>query len=676
MSRSSDQIARARVLAAELRKERHRTSELAHAYAVMERSKFGRLRSLAALVADALGMKTPPVAAYSGSRAEAFPPPTTIGDGREMKSDYAIWLEQHAPRTDDIETQRMLAQFLPYKPLFSIVMPVYETPRALLIEALDSVLAQSYPYWELCIADDNSPSSYVRTVLEEYARRDERVKVVFRETNGHISEASNSAIAAANGDYIGLVDHDDVLSPEALFQVALVLNELPETDMLYSDEDKIDVDGHRSQPYFKPDWAPETFLSKMYTSHFGVYRRSIVEEIGGFRGEFNGSQDYDLVLRFTERTDRIVHIPKVLYSWRIHPGSAAGSTDAKPYAYIAAQKALREAMHRRGEPGHVEHVPNCAGLYIPRFDLRRRGRVSIIIPSRDRGADLERCLRSLFLKSTYADFEVILVDNGTVERDALETIERWTRWDAERFRVVRREQPFNFSALINAGAAASHGEFLLLLNNDTEIITPDWIERMAEYAQRDGIGAVGVKLLFPDDTVQHAGIVVGLGGAAGHPLYTLDRFNNHYFGALVTANNYSAVTAACMMVRREVFESVGGFDEEFAVAYNDVDFCLRLRAAGLRNVYIPHVELYHFESASRGSDLDAERAERNLIEQEKLIERWKIRDTPDPYFNRNFALTDPCFAIATIPEQRLVFRDERHVRARADGVSAAFAPVG
>jgi GT2 family glycosyltransferase len=663
MSRSSDQIARARVLAAELRMERNRTGELAHAYAVMERSKFARLRSLTALAADALGFKAPPVAAYSGPRAEAFPPIVPqAGEGRAYRSDYDVWLDQHAPRPDDVGTQRMLAGSLSYKPVFSIVMPVYETPRALLVEALDSVLAQSYPYWELCIADDNSPSHYVRDVLEDYARRDARVKVVFREQNGHISEASNSAIALANGDYIGLLDHDDLLSPEALFQVALVLNERPETDMLYSDEDKIDVDGNRSQPYFKPDWSPESFMSKMYTSHFGVYRRSIVEAIGGFRGAFNGSQDYDLVLRFTERTGNIVHIPKILYSWRIHSGSAAGSTDAKPYAYIAAQKALREAMERRGEPGHVEHVPNCSGLYVPRYDLRRRGKVSIVIPSRDRAEDLERCLRSLFLKSTYPEFEVILVDNGTTDPEALTTIARWQRWDAERFHVVRRDEPFNFSALINAGAAASSGEYLLLLNNDTEVITPDWIERMAEYAQREAIGAVGVKLLFPDDTVQHAGIVVGLGGAAGHPNYKLSRYDAHYFGAIVTTNNYSAVTAACMMVRRDVFERAGGFDEAFAVAYNDVDFCLRLRQAGLRNVYLPHVELYHYESASRGSDLDRARAERNLVEQEQLIERWRIRETPDPYFNPNFALTDPWYEIATIPEQRQVFRDERLLR--------------
>ncbi|MDQ6940977.1 MAG: glycosyltransferase family 2 protein [Candidatus Eremiobacteraeota bacterium] len=665
---SSTDIGRLHALAVEFAARRAHLAELQHAYAVMDRSKFARLRSVAALLGSLAGRKTARIAAYSAERGE-MPLTAARPGGPLLLNEHELWLLTHAAQADQLALQRSLSAMLPYRPTISIIMPAYESPRTFLIEAIESVMAQSYPHWQLCVADDNSPSPHVREVLERFAARDPRITVVFRETNGHISEASNSAIAVATGEFIGLLDHDDVLAPDALFEVAHALTVDPSIDMLYSDEDKIDDHGRRVAPYFKPDWSPESFLSKMYTSHFGVYRRALVTEIGGFRPAYDGSQDYDLVLRFTERTDRIHHIPRVLYSWRMHAESAAGSTEAKPYAYIAARKAIAEAMERRGEPGRVDPVPNCTGLYVPRFIIRKPGRVAIVIPSRDNGAVLERCLKSIFLKSTYADFEVIVVDNGTKEAEAKNVLRRWKGWDAQRFSVVERDEPFNFSRLVNAGAAATGAPYLVLLNNDTEVITHDWLELMIEQAQREPIGAVGVKLLFGDGRLQHSGIALGLGGAAGHVNYTLERYDLNYFGAAVTLANYSAVTAACMMIRRSVFDAVSGFDETFSVAYNDVDFCLRLRGRGYRNVYLPHVELYHHESASRGSDLDRSPSRRNLLEQEMLIDRWSIREQPDPYYNVNLALTDPWFKPALAPEDRMVFRAPTLLRQRSDDLA-------
>jgi GT2 family glycosyltransferase len=439
--------------------------------------------------------------------------------------------------------------------------------------------------------------------------------------------------------------------------------------MLYSDEDKLAETGERYEPFFKPDWSPEAFLSRMYTCHFGVFRRALLEKIGGFRLGYEGSQDYDLVLRFTELTDKIRHIPRILYSWRVHPLSAASGVDAKPYAYVAAQKALSESLERRGEPGRIEHVVGCSGLYIPRFDLVRPGKVSIIIPTRDRADDLARCLTSVFT-SSWPDFEIVLVDNGTEDARALRVIDQWTTWAPDKVTVVKRDEPFNFSRLINAGVAASDGTYLVLLNNDTEVVTRDWLEKMMEQAQRPKIGAVGCKLTFPDGKIQHAGIVLGLGGAAGHGHYKFHDFDNGYFGALKTVNNYSAVTAACMMLRREAFDAVGGFDEAFSIAYNDVDFCMRLREHGLRNVYLPHVELHHHESVSRGSDLGSARERQNNIEQDLLIDRWNLRTTTDPYYNVNLALTDPDYRLASRAAHRMVFRDDRLLEAGAVSTSS------
>lgn len=562
-------------------------------------------------------------------------------------SPYEGWLASHRFRAADRSRLLDVVSVLPLRPRFSILMPVYETPERYLREAIESVLGQVYADWELCIADDASKKRHVREILEEYADADSRIKLVFRETNGHISAASNSALAVASGEFIALLDHDDQIAPDALFENALMVNRRPDVDVIYSDEDKIHDNGDRDGAYFKPDWAPESLLARNYVCHLGVYRRELVQSVGGFRTGFEGSQDYDLLLRVTEKTDRVAHIPRVLYHWRVHSGSTSTTRDQKGYAFDAARRALEEALERRGEPGRVEHDEVRGGLYTVRYELRRPGKISIIIPTRDHGDDVDLCLRSLFERSSYQDIEVILIDNGSRDRRSLEQFERWIEREPARLKVVPYDVPFNFSRINNYGVSKSSGDYLLFLNNDTEIITADWLEAMLEQAQRPPIGAVGAKLLYPDNTIQHAGVIVGLGGVAGHSHKYFPADAPGYFYTLQTVNNFSAVTAACLMVRRTVFDEVGGFDESLAIAFNDVDLCLRLRSAGYRNVYLPHVVLYHHESKSRGLENTEEKQARFLLEQQIMHERWKTDSVPDPYYNVNLTRDRENYEIGT-----------------------------
>jgi O-antigen biosynthesis protein len=565
----------------------------------------------------------------------------------EDDSAYARWLLAHGSRPADLRRMRETLPLLAYRPRFSVLMPVYDAPERFLRAAIESVFDQVYPDWELCIADDASPAPHVREVLEEYAAADARVKLVFRETNGHIAASSNSALAAAGGEFVALLDHDDLLAPDALYEAAKLLQRERDADVIYSDEDKIDEEGRRSEPYFKPDWSPESFLSRNYVSHLGVYRTALVRELGGFREGFEGSQDYDLLLRASERTPRIRHIPRVLYHWRVHAGSTAAGRERKSYAHDAAARALEEALARRGEPAHVEPAEDVPGLYTVRYALRDPGLVSIIVPTRDHGDDVERCLRSVFERSSWHDFEVVLLDNGSTDPDSLRVFGAWLEREPERVRLVRDDRPFNFSALNNRAAAEARGKYLLFLNNDTEVVTPDWIEAMLEQAQRPPIGAVGAKLLYRDDTIQHAGVVIGLGGVAGHSHKHYPADAPGYFYTLQSVTNYSAVTAACMMMRRAVFEELGGFDESLAIAFNDVDLCLRARAAGYRSVYLPHVVLYHYESKSRGYEDTPEKMERFLSEQTVMRTRWRTAELPDPCYNPNLTHVTEDYAIGT-----------------------------
>ena len=546
---------------------------------------------------------------------------------------YQKWLKANYPRPAELKKIAQASLKLAYQPLISIIVPVYNPEATFLRQAIESVLEQVYPNWELCLADDCSTEPEVRSILEEYVERDDRIKVVYRQENGHICRSSNSALELATGEYIALLDHDDLLPPHALAKVVQLLDEHPEADFVYSDEDKVDEQNVHKDPFFKPDWCPDSFLARMYTCHLGVYRRSLVEEVGGFRLGFEGSQDYDLVLRVTEKTDKIFHIPDVLYHWRIHSRSTAARSDVKPYATDAAQKAISEAIARRGEPGKVITHPVFAGVYTVRYDIQDYKLVSIIIPTKDLADILDVCLKSIFSQTIYPNYEVIVIDNGSTEAKTFKCFEYWQQQQPERFKCYTYDVPFNYSQINNYAVEKAEGDYLLFLNNDTEVISPDWIEAMVEQAQRESIGAVGTLLLYPDDTVQHAGVVLGIGGVAGHSHKNFPATVPGYISQLISTNNYSAVTAACLMCRRDVFEEVGGFETELAIAFNDVDFCLKLVSLGYRNIYLPHVVLYHYESKSRGYENTPAKQARFAKEVNYMKQTWYKLCNNDPCYN-------------------------------------------
>ena len=561
---------------------------------------------------------------------------------------YAQWMARHFARPSDLQGYREDAPLLAYRPLVSIVMPVYQPPIEMLDAAIRSVVEQVYPDLELCIADDRSPDPRVRKCLEEWRAKDPRIKVVYRAENGHISRASNSALDLATGEFTALMDHDDLLAPDAIYHVVKRLNRDRALDLLYTDEDKIDEHGAHSDPHFKPQWCPDHLLSRNYFGHLVVARTSLLKDIGGFRAGYEGSQDYDLLLRLTERIDqraggsgrtkdRIAHIPRVLYHWRIHAGSAARGEDVKPYAYDAAKRALTEALERRGEPAEVSFLYGFRGYDI-RFTAPLKGRVSVIIPTKDKAEILGTCLRSLFALTDHPDFEVVVVSNNSTERALFELMKEMTAAHGDRFHWFEHNVPFNFSGLMNEGTRRATGDHILFLNNDTEIIQVDWMRSMHAWSQRVSIGAVGAKLLYHNDTIQHGGVVIGLGGVAGHVFTGTHKDGPGYFNYVNTINNYSAVTAACMMVERVKLEAIGGWEELFTVEYNDVDLCLRLREKGWNNVYLPHVSLYHYESLTRGHPhMTKESYERHLREVGLFKERWKAYIDDDPCYNPNLS---------------------------------------
>lgn len=545
----------------------------------------------------------------------------------DPNAQYQVWLQQHVLTPEKIAAMKTEVESFTYIPIISILTPVYNIDETWLRKALDSVRTQIYPHWELFLVNDASTKPMVRQVLDAYAGLDPRIRVKHLARNEGIVSASNHALGLATGEFVGLMDHDDELSPDALFEVVKRLNDDPKLDLLYSDEDKLELSGRRVEPFFKPDWSPDLLLSMNYITHFSVFRRSVLQEIGGFRTGFDGSQDYDLILRCTERTQRIAHIPKVLYHWRKVSGSAAGSTTAKSFAYEAGRIALEDALKRRGYEGRVERT--LPGLYAVRCRLKASPLVSIIVPTKDRGLLLQQCLRSVEERNSYAPYEIVVVDNGSTEPEALKYLESVAR----KWRVFRYPGQFNFSAINNFGAAQAKGEYLVFLNNDTQVIQADWITAMLEHAQRPNVGAVGAKLLYPDGRIQHAGVVLGIGGLADHAFKYLPGSTPSYFGLTDVVRNCSAVTGACMMVSRMVFEEVRGFDERFRVAFNDIDCCLRLLQRGYLIVYTPLALLYHHESASRGRVYPQE-------DEELMWKRWgDVIRAGDPYYNPNLTLS-------------------------------------
>ena len=570
-----------------------------------------------------------------------------VSEGRYPYNFYEEWIQGHRLMQPDLENIALDIRNMAYKPVFSVLVPVYNTDERWLRRCLDSVLAQIYPYWELCIADDASTEPHIRDLLNEYTAKDSRVRVVFRQENGHISASSNSALELARGEFIALLDHDDEITIDALYENAVLLNSHPDADMIYSDEDKITEENIRHMPFFKPDWSPDTFLSQMYSGHLGVYRTELVRKIGGFRIGFEGSQDYDLVLRFTEQTSHIHHIPKILYHWRTVQGSTARSADSKNYAYLAAKEAIQEALSRRGEGGWVEFVPNQQGQYRVHYPVQGKPMISIIIPTRDNGLYLEKCLVSIFEKTTYESFEVVILDNGSSQAETMSLFDRWTSVEGKRFRVIHMGIPFNYARLNNEGVRQARGDLVCLLNDDIEVITPNWLEELAGQAQRKSIGAASALLLYPNSTIQHAGVILGVSGLANHSHRHWPASWAGYFGRLLISANYAAVTGACLMVDKKRYLDAGGLDEDLAVAYNDVDFCLRLLKYGYRNIVLSHVRLYHYESRSRGSDTAADNQNRLARETQVLRKRWEDFLTNDPYYNPNLTRNGEDFSLVT-----------------------------
>lgn len=562
--------------------------------------------------------------------------------GAPLRIEYNNSQYQHWIRTreaaDHPTDPLALINAMASQPAFSVLMPVYNPPLNLLKQAVESVRTQSYPHWELCIADDASPDPQVKKYLQQLAAAEPRVKLVLRPVNGHISASSNSALEVATGDFVVLLDHDDLLARHALLEVAITINKHPQAAIVYSDEDKIDVDGHRHDPYFKSDWNLEIFLSQNMVSHLGVYRTALLNEIGGFRLGYEGSQDYDLALRCILKLQhsQVVHIPKVLYHWRVLPGSTSASLAEKPYAQVAGQNALNAFLTASGLGGHAECLAHGGyRIYAPLPEPAPLA--SIIIPTRNAAKLVRTCIDSVLQKTTYAHYEIILVDNGSDEPEALAYFEQLNRHPI--VRVLRDDRPFNYSALNNAAVQQAKGTVVVLMNNDIEVITPTWLDEMVALALRPGVGAVGAKLWYPDHHLQHGGVIIGLGGVAGHSHHRMKWGQAGYFGRAAITQGFSAVTAACLVTTKAAYEWVGGLNEtDLTVAFNDVDFCLRLLEAGYRNVWTPYAELYHHESVSRGQDDTPEKQARFNQETEYMRQRWASLIANDPCYNPNLSL--------------------------------------
>ena len=558
---------------------------------------------------------------------------------RNHTRSYELWIAKYDSITD-ADLAHLLDQgesLASSGPLISVLLPVFNTPEAWLRRCLDSVIGQAYPKWELCVADDASTLPYIDEVLHEYARRDVRIRVARRPVNGHIAEASNTALSMATGAYIALLDHDDELRPHALLEMAEAIVADPRRLVLYSDEDKIDALGRRFQPYFKPDWNPDLLLAQNYMCHLTVIEAALARSAGGFRRGFEGSQDHDLVLRCTVNltTVQIHHVSKVLYHWRAIPGSTALSRNAKDYAAIAGVRAVAEHVRRTGSTVTVDQLEH--GHYRVRWPLPAvQPKVCVIIPTRDRADLLRTCVESALASTAYDNFECIVVDNQSTETETLDYLEELR--SRQGVRVLEYDAPFNYSRINNWAVAQCDGELVCLLNNDIQVIDPGWMTELAGQALRPGIGAVGAMLYYPDGTIQHAGVVLGLGGIANH-LYSHQPvgYQGHGARALVS-QNLSAVTGACLMVRRAIYESIGGLDEKLEVAFNDIDFCLRLQEAGFRNVWTPFASLVHHESASRGADDTISKQQRFLTEVAHMEERWGSLLRRDPAYNRNLSL--------------------------------------
>ncbi|HCD43640.1 MAG TPA: glycosyl transferase family 2 [Lachnoclostridium sp.] len=572
--------------------------------------------------------------------------------GIDSDYDYPEWYALTKTTDEELDAQRKTA--FDYRPKMSVVIPAYKTPERYLAAMLDSLLAQTYGNWEVCIADGSPKGEGVERVLKRYAIKDERIRYVILGENKGIAGNTNAAIEMATGDFIVLADHDDTLAPDALFECVKAINDHPEVDVVYTDEDKLDIDGGELfEPHFKPDFNPDLLTSVNYICHLFVVNHELLMEVGGFREEYDGAQDYDFIFRCTEKARKIYHIPKALYHWRCHQNSTSSNPESKLYAFEAGARAIKAHYDRVGiEVQSVEKGIDY-GIYHTTFKITGAPLVSVIIPNKDHSADLDLCIRSIMDKSTYQNLEFIVVENNSAATETFEYYDRIQK-EFDFVHVVTWEREFNYSAINNFGVAHAKGEYLLFLNNDTEMISPESIHEMLGFCQREDVGIVGVRLLYSDDTIQHAGVVVGFGGIAGHNFIGLHKAESSYFNQAMCARNYSAVTAACMMAKRSLFEEAGGFSEDLAVAFNDIDFCMKIRSLNKLVVYAPYALFYHYESKSRGLEDTPEKVARFNQEIKKFSQKWPdILKDGDPYYNPNLTLRKSNFALRDLRKEKI-----------------------
>lgn len=572
--------------------------------------------------------------------------------GLDNDYDYAEWYKLTQPSEEELSRQRQ--ETFEYMPKFSIVIPAFKTPERYLKEMLDSIVAQTYGNWEVCVADGSPKGESLERVLRRYAEKDRRFKYVILRENKGISGNTNAAMDMADGDFIVLADHDDTLTPNALYECARMINSRPGCQVLYSDEDKLDMDGGALfDPHFKPDFNIDLLCSVNYISHLFVVSHDLAAQTGGMRHEFDGAQDYDFIFRCTEHASEVCHIPKVLYHWRCHQDSTASNPESKLYAFEAGARAIMAHYERVGIQAERVEKGVDFGIYHTVFKLSGQPLVSVIIPNKDHHLDLDLCIRSIEEKATYKNVEFVIVENNSEKQETFDYYERIQK-EFSNVHVVKWEREFNYAAINNFGVTHAAGEYLLFLNNDTELIAENFIEEMLGYCQRDDVGICGARLLYQDDTIQHAGVVVGFGGIAGHTFIGLHKAENSYFHRAMSAQDYSAVTAACLMSKKSVFEQVGGFSEELAIAFNDIDYCMKVRAAGKLVVYNPFALLYHYESKSRGLEDTPEKIARFNREIKIFSEKWPdiLRDG-DPYYNPNLTLRKSNFALRDLKKEAI-----------------------
>ena len=551
----------------------------------------------------------------------------------EREVEYQEWYEKNKPSEEELARQRKKKWKDPV--VISVLVPAYRTPEVFLKQMMESVLLQTYPYLELCIADGSGTDDSVEKVVKEYQKKDPRVRYRRLEKNEGIAGNTNAAIEMASGEYLALFDHDDLLSPNALFEVASAI-EKEKADVIYTDEDKVTSDlKEHFQPHFKPDFNPDLLCANNYICHLFVVKRSLALKLGGQDPAYDGAQDYDFIFRCTENAEKIVHVAKILYHWRVHQASTADNPSSKLYAFDAGKRAIEAHLARIGAKAEVSHTKDL-GFYRVKYQVQGNPMVSIVIPNKDEKETLKKCLESIWKKTSYPNYEIILVENNSTTQEIRDYYKELD--GKERVRVVYWEKEFNYSAINNFGISYAKGEYILCLNNDITVISPDWLEELLANCQRPEVGIVGARLYYPDNTIQHAGIVLGMGGCAGSLFVGLARSRGGYLHKAALQQDLSAVTAACFMVKKEVFEKVGGFEEKLAVAFNDVDFCLKVRHAGYLVVYDPYAELYHHESKTRGYENTEAKKRRFQEEIEYMRCHWMPDILRDPYYNENLSL--------------------------------------